>query len=812
MKMNGTLNLSREIGKVEKRIPAQEFTLGKALKQPFCNANSGSRKIMQGTQIEQIVQIMNPEIPIISTGYENEFGEYSSNFIIADKEYQVLAKIPKFINRSNDHYWLILYSRKDNYLTMIERTSYHHITEFFGYKFNNDYLDSLIPTKSIIHKDDVVKKTISYDEYNNRAEGLNLSTMYIACEDVKEDPIVISESAAKRFSCVLIDKIEVKINDNDILLNLYGKGNEYKTFPDIGEDVKDNIFCAVRRELKDEEALFSQSWDRLKTIMMNDKKFLCDDGKVIDIDVYCNNPDKLEDSMYNNQIKRYYDESKRFAQDFVNAVSPYIYDEKGNHLDINVSYELKKMFSNMRLITRNVQYIQDKVFSNIILVVYIEHIKPISRGDKITDRYGGKGVISQVRPDNMMPKYLKNGKWYPVDVLYSMCTCINRLNDGQLFETSLTYIGWNLIEYIKKNVKDYNVAFSLIIQYINIINPDEANKLLSMYKIDYGNGPDYMKSTKNFTSDDNQYDRDIFIECILNDGYIYIVTEPISGNMNIDKIRLLYKTFPFISKYCNIAVPIMDSNGNYRIVYSRRKVVIGYKYIFRLKQVVEEKFSAVSLASTNIRNENSKSKLSKTHNTRFAATPVRVYGEMESSTLSSHLGPDIFIEEFALNSSSPEARRRNEILLTGDPFAFNVELNDDCVSQSADILQAFLKVLGEHLCFSKVEKFKLTPALKMVARIEPRPSKSVAFTIDKEKLGLDPNTKVGEEINISDKERKIVKKEINRLHTIEMESMKKPLKVVATIDPGIKERHEALENYKAKLRSIGVDPKYVLNK
>ena len=42
--------------------------------------------------------------------------------------------------------------------------------------------------------------------------------------------------------------------------------------------------------------------------------------------------------------------------------------------------------------------------------------------------------------------------------------------------------------------------------------------------------------------------------------------------------------------------------------------------------------------------------------------------------------------------------------------------------------------------------------------------------------------------------------------------MKKPLKVVATIDPGIKERHEALENYKTKLRSIGVDPKYVLNK
>ena len=244
---NTTLSLAKDIEAIEKRLPNHEYTLCKGLKQPFNNTNSGSRKIMQGIQMEQIAQLLEPEVPIVSTGYENQFGELSSNFIRAEHNYKVIAKISKFSNDPNRRYWLILYNKALNELTCIERIDYKHITEFYGYIYNNDYLDSLTPGKTI-HKGDVMKKTISYDEYNNRAEGVNLSTMYVACEYVKEDPIVISESASKRFVTPLIDKVEVKINDNDILLNLYGRDKEYKTFPDIDEDVKNNILCAQRTQ------------------------------------------------------------------------------------------------------------------------------------------------------------------------------------------------------------------------------------------------------------------------------------------------------------------------------------------------------------------------------------------------------------------------------------------------------------------------------------------------------------------------------------------------------------------------------------
>ena len=111
---NTTLNLSDEIKKVEKRLPSMEYTLSKGLKQPFNNTNSGSRKIMQAIQMEQNTQLLESEVPIVSTGYENQFGQYSSNFIVADHDYKVIAKIPKIKSDPNRHYWLITYCPDTN--------------------------------------------------------------------------------------------------------------------------------------------------------------------------------------------------------------------------------------------------------------------------------------------------------------------------------------------------------------------------------------------------------------------------------------------------------------------------------------------------------------------------------------------------------------------------------------------------------------------------------------------------------------------------------------------------------------------------
>ena len=62
------LHLTQEIQKIAEKLPKQKYTLCKGLKQPFNNTNSGSRKIMQGIQMEQATQLLDAEVPVIMTG------------------------------------------------------------------------------------------------------------------------------------------------------------------------------------------------------------------------------------------------------------------------------------------------------------------------------------------------------------------------------------------------------------------------------------------------------------------------------------------------------------------------------------------------------------------------------------------------------------------------------------------------------------------------------------------------------------------------------------------------------------------------
>ena len=117
-------NLQKTISEVENRLPSQEHVLGKGLMQPFRNTNSSSRCIMQGIQKEQTMEIAGAEVPIISTGYENRFGEVSSSFVRTDKNYVVIDKISKFPNDRSKlrKYMIILLDPENNVISCIERS------------------------------------------------------------------------------------------------------------------------------------------------------------------------------------------------------------------------------------------------------------------------------------------------------------------------------------------------------------------------------------------------------------------------------------------------------------------------------------------------------------------------------------------------------------------------------------------------------------------------------------------------------------------------------------------------------------------
>ena len=697
------MNVKNVINDLRNRIDKPEHMLGRSLLQPFCNTNSGSRKLMHSTHLEQRLPLLHPEVPIIQTGYENEFGKYASSFYKAEEDYVVLSKIQKFDNIPNQHYFLIVQNIKTGELDIIEKVDYEFITETYGFLYDNSVLDSLEPVdptsmnanaNNIINKDEVYKKSLAYDEYNNRRDGVNLLTAYISTTKNTEDSVIISESAAKKLASPLIKPVTVIINENDILLNIYGNEYEYKSFPDIGEEVVDNLLTAVRREKK-EESLYTHSYNRLTDFLMSDDKFIVS-GKVIDIDIYCNNPETIDQSLYNVQIKKYKDNKLRYLNEIVYSVKSI---QEANNNELPMTYELQKFLYEANRVLEGVQYINDRPFTGTILKITILEENEIKVGDKVSDRYGGKGVVSFILPDNEMPIIAHNRQ--PVDILFNSCTCVGRLNPGQMFETSTTFIGKRLIDFILLNVLDVDEALDLVREYMQLTGTQMSEFLEDLTD---PNNSDFVKES--------------YLNSIVNDKGIMLSLEPISNSMTIDQLAKIYDEFPWAKQY-EMIMPIKDSNGRIRYTKSRRPMTVGNKYIYRLKQYGEDKFSATSLSATNIRNLNTRSKANKQYKAPYTTTPIRL-GDMEFGNLA-HMGVEIEAGIMLMYSASPHGRRIVQNLYTGDPFDVNIKLDNKAKNRNIEIINARLKTCGYRLEFRKVPKTLKSPVKRLRRDVVRRP-------------------------------------------------------------------------------------------
>ena len=672
------LDFVDKVAKASERLKSPEQMAGLGLLQPFNITNSGARKILASTQRQQIFSLMRPEPPIMGTGYDNKFGDYSSSITKTDSQYSVVAKISKFSFAPQHHYWVILENLREKKLEVIERIAYHYITESYGYLYNNDYLDSL-SVGNIVNEGTILQKSLAFDEFNNRCDGVNLNVAYMALDDNMEDSEIFSDAAARKMTSPLIKPVNIMINENDIPLNIYGNDKVYKSFPDIGEQIRDDGKLICLRKEKKEESFFMQSVDRLSEPLMTDEKRTLI-GTVVDVDIYCNNPEYLEDNIYYEQFKMYYNELRRYSSEIVSFITQYAAN------GYKLSYDLQKLFANAKRVLNQDQYIEkNRPFSNMIVNITVLEELPLNVGDKVTNAYGSKGVISRIVPQHLMPK-MSNGEY--VDVILNSSTMYNRENPGQLFELSINHIGKSIIDLICTGIYDVDESFDMITDFIDCVSPLQASEL------------------RTWGANLEDIDKAFFVQSVVNDGCIRVCAKPISESFTIDKLSAMYDKFPAVTQ-CEIEVPLTDSNGNIRFVKARRKMTIGKQYMFRLKQFAEEKFSATSLSPTNIRNENTKSKASRDYKEMFSNTPIRM-GNMEIEDLN-HMGSEYVVSNLMLHSISPHGRRLVEQFYTEDPFNIDIKLDNRASNRQAEIVNTYLKTLGLRLKFMKILKNKICP-------------------------------------------------------------------------------------------------------
>lgn len=682
--MANVININEQIEESVKYLPDYNYMLGRTLMQPFKPANSGSRALMNSVHVEHLMVPNYGEVPIIQTGYETEFGRNSTSHVVNESDYVVLNKVNKFEGKE-DHYYLIVQDIHTGVYDIIERISYNYNTESYGFLWNNDRIDKL-KIGDRLKQGEILKTSIGYDEFGNKMNGVNLTTLYLSCAQNMEDSIIISESAAKKLETSLVKNTPITINDNDILLNLYGNETIYKTFPDIGEEVQRGIFCSIRR-MENDNILYSMSQQNLRDIMLSDRNILME-GRVVDINVYCNNPEALGDSHYNAQLFYYYNQNLRFCKEINDIVGPLA-------MTSQLSYRLKKFYGRCRDVIAGKQFFKEKLFNHVIMEVTIIQKLPMEPGDKMADRYGGKGVVSMVLPDELMP-ILETGR--RVDIIKNQSTCINRENIGQLHEQSLSFIGMRIIDHFKIGYMSYSEMAYMWYKFVSMVDKNQANELYGCFDFD------------------DEYEAKIMVDSIIEDDAIILSTQPFTTNINIDTIARIYDEFDFIKQY-NIKMPMRDSNGNIRMVKALRKMVVSKIYHYRLKQYAEEKFSVTSLSATNLKNLNTRSKANKMYEAKYTKTPI-MFGFMESGDLM-HMGVQYVVMNLMLYSSSPQGRRLVEQLLVGDPYNIDIKLDQHSKNRNAEIINALMETMGLELVFNRIPKQRKDMVLNVMAKVVP---------------------------------------------------------------------------------------------
>ena len=181
----------------------------------------------------------------------------------------------------------------------------------------------------------------------------------------------------------------------------------------------------------------------------------------------------------------------------------WMYDQSENYLDDDVRYRGNSglfEFALLRLFTHNK-----------------EHMK---HGYKVSDRFGGKGVICDIWSDEKMP-IDRNG--VKADVIISPPSIIARTNIGQLYEHEINFIASEIIRKAKllKTIQEKTVY---IMDFIKFINKEQ-----------YTHFHAYHKSL-------SKSDKREFIESLFETG-LYIHQHPFDGSVTLDVMEELYKRY-----------------------------------------------------------------------------------------------------------------------------------------------------------------------------------------------------------------------------------------------------------------------------
>jgi DNA-directed RNA polymerase subunit beta len=370
---------------------------------PFLEHDDANRALMGSNMQRQAVPLLQPDVPIVSTGMESQAAYDSGQVLVSDVEGEVT-------------------SVQGDRIVVMQPTGNERVYRLR--KYNRSNQSTCIDQRPIVRKGQIIKKgeviaDSSSTQLGSLALGHDVLGAFLSWDGGNyEDALLISEDMLRndKFTSIHIEKHEVEARDTKL-------GPEEITYdiPNVGEDALKDLdeFGIVRigAEVGPNDILVGK-------ITPKGEKELSPE-------------EKLLRAIFGEKAREVKDSSLRLP-----------HGEKGKVVDVKTftREEHPDLPAGVEKMVR----------------VSVAQKRKMTVGDKMAGRHGNKGVISKIVSIEDMP-YLEDGR--PIEIILNPLGVPGRMNIGQVLEIHLGWaadrLGFRAITPVFDGAKEDEIQSEL---------------------------------------------------------------------------------------------------------------------------------------------------------------------------------------------------------------------------------------------------------------------------------------------------------------------------------------------------------------
>lgn len=650
---------------------------------PFDGTVSASRKQMFGASHTSQCLVFEKSTPRrLQTGAEIQYGRATFSTKV-EHDCKILAMIPFYntkmvgsdVIRHNPETVLLVEYQDDDprspfngQIDCISMREYFSNHQYFGFPYKNtDATRGLrVPDpRSGMGGSELRGGTILQDSPSKRPDGnycygMNMNVVFGSFPEVAEDGVLLSEEAVPWLKIHKYEKRTVAYGSTHFPLNLYGDDTHYKPFPEIGDYVRPDGLLMALRSYSDTYSAVEMSaaasrevnyvFDKLtyvpsaKTDRETGMVQSC--GRVIDIRVSHDvSRAAFSPSICNEQASKYDQAARVFYREVLRQYNVMRANmPKTGARGLKVSHNLKNLVKHAYAVlqqeaTNEEQRVQmiyrASPMDDFTIEFVVEYEATPTEGYKITDCWGGKGVVVKVVPKEDMPVDEYGNRAH---IAMDGGATVSRQNLGRLYEQAYNAASRDLV----KEFADYFGVPYIDSPHGQKLNMAQKMRVQQLFK-DHDAGAlacwqRFLHYISTLSPEEGQFYRDEEAAGLAGEHMVYLLEEgvwiyhPSNNDPELPSVVQAIKE-NFMPRIGHVTY--RDNSGEF--VTTKEKILIGEIYFILLEKTGDDWTAVPSGKLQNfgiLSHINNQDK----HASPWRQQAIRAWGETETAIGTAYMG------------------------------------------------------------------------------------------------------------------------------------------------------------------------------